>query len=307
MEKSDLLGEIFDSYGLQGARAVFIRHNENMTYCVDEKYLLRIHKAKPGFKPAFFQGKADVARLHESELLFLEYLKENRIPVQTPVKNKKGGLVTVLQDGTAATMLTWLPGRTLESGDLTEARGYELGDLLGRLHMAAGKYQTGYCMRYDEALCRRLAEQLEGYYTGGMLDGAAFETMASALHVIGDSLTRTEPSHILVHSDLSCSNLLLTERGLTPIDFSLMGRSTPMLDFGSVFSFIGAENSQKNVIRGYRDVTGRDPDDGQIACCCALQILLSIALHYELWKEEDWFAHKLTQWCDEVFRPLLPS
>ena len=308
MEANELTSAALEAYDMTGAGVAFIRHNENMTYCVDEKYLLRIHKPRTGVTMDFFHNGIDTAALHEAELRFLEHLRTCRLQVQTPLRNQAGKLVTVLPDGTPATMLTWLPGRPLERADLTPEMGYVLGNMLGDLHTASACYRAEHREtfgRYDHALCERLYTLLAGYHEHGSLATPHFTQMSGALRVIGEALRESEAAHILVHSDLSMSNILLTEQGLVPIDFSLLGYSTPMLDFGSLFCFICEEACLEQAIRGYEAVMGKPVDRRLIDCCFALQILLGIALHYELWAGETWFAERLPQWCDEVFGPLI--
>lgn len=290
MEPNELTSAALEAYGVTESETVFIRHNENMTYCVDEAYLLRIHKPRTGFATDFFHSGIDTASLHEDELRFLEHLRTCGLQVQRPLRNREGRLVTVLPDGTPATMLKWLPGRPLEDADLTPEMGDMLGNMLGALHTASATFhaasQSAF-RRYDYVLCERLNKLFAGYHEHGRLETPYFMQISGALRVIGEALRESAESHILVHSDLSCSNILVTERGLVPIDFSLLGYSTPMLDFGSLFCFIGEERCQEQIIRSYETAMGTTVDRWLIDCCVALQILLSIALHYEVWEGED--------------------
>lgn len=308
MESNALVLAALETYGMAGAEARFIRHNENMTYCVNEAYLLRIHRPRPGFTMDFFHNGVDLTVLHEAELHFLDHLRTFGLQVQEPFRSHAGTYVAVLPDGTPATMLTWLPGRVLKQADLTPETGVALGEMLGNLHMASARVRAehkGSFGRYDHALCERLDALLAGYHARGKLETPFFAQMSAALRVIGEALRESAASHMLVHSDLSLSNILLTEKGPVPIDFSLLGYSTPMLDFGSLFCYIGDEACQEQVIRGYEAVTGNCVDRRLIDCCLALQILLGVALHFAVWAEEPWFAERLPQWCDEVFVPLV--
>lgn len=307
METNELVYAALQAYGMADASVEFLRHNENMTYCVDEKYLLRIHKSQPGFSMDFFHNGVAAARLHESELRFLKYLHRCGLQTQMPLRNQDGEFVTTLQDGTPVTMLTWLPGKTLEQVHLTPETGYAIGTMLGKLHKASAGYQTTHgdtFGRYDHTLCGRLRRLLKEYYERDTLDTSLFMSMDMALQIISRALEACAESYILVHSDLSLSNMLLTEREIVPIDFSLQGYSTPMLDLGSLFCFIDDPDCQEQMIQGYESIMDRSVDRRLIDCCLALQILLSIALHYPLWEKEAWFQERLPVWCDEVFTPL---
>ena len=117
MESNALVLAALEAYDMAGAEARFIRHNENMTYCVNEAYLLRIHRPRQGFTMDFFHNGMDVSALHEAELRFLAHLRTCGLQVQEPLRSRAGKYVAVLPDGTPATMLTWLPGRVLEQAD----------------------------------------------------------------------------------------------------------------------------------------------------------------------------------------------
>ena len=304
MNELDLLNEVSIQYGIPCAKIELIRHNENMTYCIDGMYLLRVHKPKAGFNTTWLYNNADIIRIHERELEFIEHLKEHGVYVQSPIRNIDNKLVTVLKDGIPITMLTWISGRIVNKDDLTEQFGYELGKMIGRMHVAAKDYYADNFIRYDENLCKRLIGLISNYFDSGNLDEKYYEAMFNALESIEYRLKLSEPEHILLHSDLSLSNILITENGLVPIDFSLLGYSNAMLDFGSVYAFVNDEKCRMSTIKAYEEVRGYKVDAREIDYYFALQVLLGITLHYELWINEDWFAKRLPQWCNEIFIPL---
>lgn len=301
----DILGDALHRYGLTGAKAELIRHNENMTYCIDDKFLLRIHKSKIGFTTVPFYKDIDIIKNRENELKFLEHLKSSGLYVQSPIKNNDNELVTVLRDGTVVTMLTWLPGRILDKSELSEALGYKLGEMLGKVHMAAKGYNADHSLIYDKNLCQRLQEILFNLLKNERLDNKYYTIMTDSLELIGDKLKHLEAEYILVHSDLSLSNILITNNGLIPIDFSLFGYSTAMLDFGSIYCFVDEINCRISILKAYEETTGCKVNTDEIDICFALQILLGIVLHYELWIDENWFCKRLPEWCNETFIPLL--
>ncbi|MBP1755325.1 MAG: hypothetical protein H6Q59_1723 [Firmicutes bacterium] len=304
MKKADLLNEVSVQYGLPCTQIELIRHNENITYCIDNKYLLRVHKPKSGFNTTWHFEGADIIKIHEDELIFLEHLKECGMNVQSPIRNVDNKLVTVLKDGTPATMLTWLAGRTVNKNDLTEEFGRELGEMIGKLHLAAKGYHADSSLNYNQDMCKQLIELLSSYSDNEKIDKEYYNAMSTTLELIGDKLKQSESEHILLHSDLSLSNILITENGLVPIDFSLLGYSNPLLDLGSVYCFVSDEKCRMSIIKAYEEVRGCRIDIREIEYYFALQILLGIALHHELWSNEEWFAKRLPEWCNEIFWPL---
>lgn len=305
---SDLLNDLLQQYNMPHAKAELIRHNENMTYCIEEKYLLRIHQPKPGFNTAHFNKEIDIVNMHENELRFLMQLDAAGLYVQKPICNMNGKLVTVHQSGIAATMLTWLPGRILTKEDISGQCGIELGAEIGRLlcrmHQAAKGFQAGDVIMYDQLLCIKLISLLSTYYKNGSLKQEHFGSMTRALELIGDQLKQTEAEHICLHSDLSLSNILMTKQGLVPIDFSLFGYSDPLLDFGSIYCFVNDEACRKSIVTGYEEEMGTQISVSKIKYYFAFQILLGIILHYELWVNEEWFAKRLPEWCRDNFDVL---
>lgn len=304
MKEADLLKEVSLQYGLPCTQIELIRHNENITYCIDHKYLLRVHKSKSGFDTTWRYEGADIIKIHEEELKFIEHLKECGMNVQSPIRNVENKLVAVLSDGSPATMLTWLSGRIVNKNDLTEDFGYELGEMIGNMHVAANGYHAECFLNYNQDMCRQLIELISSYSINEKIDKKYYRTMAATLELIGDKLKQSESEHILLHTDLSLSNILITENGLVPIDFSLLGYSNPLLDFGSVYSFITDEKCKISTIKAYEDVKGSRVDRREIDYYFALQILLGIVLHHDLWRNEDWFAKRLPEWCNEIFSSL---
>lgn len=301
----NLVSEALRRYGLSDEKAELIRHNENMTYCIDDKFLLRIHKSKKGFSTLPFYKDVDIVKNRENELRFLEHLKSRGLYVQSPIRNDDNNLVTVLGDGTVVTMLKWYPGRILVKGDLSEALGYKLGEMMAKVHIAAKGYNVDYPLKYDKLLCQRLQELLFNLFEKERLDYKYYEIMNNSLKIIGDKLKQSEAEYIHIHSDLSLSNILITNDGLIPIDFSLFGYSTPMLDFGSIYCFVDDENCRISIVKGYEGITGCKIKTDEIDIYFALQILLAIVLHCELWINEDWFCNRLQEWCNGTFIPLL--
>ena len=81
---TDLLREALAIYGLTERDAVFLRHNENLTYRIGELYLLRIHHPAPGvYAPSTIQDR-------EGELAFLIHLHRQGVMVQQPILNLQG-------------------------------------------------------------------------------------------------------------------------------------------------------------------------------------------------------------------------
>lgn len=301
--KQILLNEALARYGLEDCEAELIRHNENMTFRVGGRYLLRIHKHKVGFTTEPLYEGLDRSKLYESELAFIKHLKSCGLNVQSPVPNKDGALVTRLSYGTPATVLGWFEGHTIEKSELLPPLCRKIGEMIAHLHKAAESFPVVLSLRYDAALCTRLVRKLQDLNTAGVLDVNSTDIMAAALYIVAQLLREKEEEFILVHSDLSLSNMLITDDGITPIDFSLSGYCHPMNDLSGIYcSVCGAVNRQA-IADGYT-AAGGIIDSRILDGTFALNVLLGIILHCESWTKEAWFAGKLEGWCKNIFVPL---
>lgn len=298
------LTQALEAYGLEG-QAELIRHNENRTYRVrapEGNLLLRIHQRREGFSLGVLEEGMDPRRLIAGEMELLSALSR-QIPAQRPVANRAGGLVTDL-DGVAATVLTWLPGETLEQCPPDGETFTDLGRMMARMHAVLaelGDDPPRY--RYDTALVRRVGAQLEAESALGRISAEDLETLNAALTVIADRIEE-EPAQ-LVHADLSPSNLLRTERGLAPIDFGLSGYGPWVMDLGLIFSQFSDPAARAAIARGYSQQSGRAVDPRRAEPYFALSILLFMATHGDMcaaWPDYD--AH-IARWSRETFTPLI--
>lgn len=299
----DYQKEALLQYGMQDAPAELIRHNENMTFKVDGQYLLRIHKHREGFYTGSIYDGINRIEIYQEELNFLNFLRSHGMNVQKPCPNKNGELVTRLSDGTAATMLTWLPGRILEKNDIDSNLCTFIGEMVGKLHKQARLCPKLPVLYYDDTLCCRLKQKIYEKMEEGIWNGVYTQSMANALDFIAHKLYKSKNDTILTHADLSLSNILLTDTGLVPIDFSLFGYCHPMMDLASLFCNINGLENRRAMAAGYISAGG-SIHLTMLDCCFAFNILLSIILHCDCWPKENWFPDRLERWCREVFTPL---
>ena len=136
----ELLTEAIDFYDLTNPKAEFIRHNENMTYSIEDgqmKYLLRIHQEAEGLDFSTSRGNLSGESLISSEIHLLNCLSSSsNLIVQKPVKNRDNQYITRLTNGTIATVLSWINGDTLYRKELSEPIVYRIGQMVGALHQS---------------------------------------------------------------------------------------------------------------------------------------------------------------------------
>lgn len=298
----DYIREALEQYNMQDAEFWLIRHNENMTLKVDEKYLLRIHKHAEGFHTGDLYEGLDRVEIRRSELAFLSHLGCQGMKTQLPVPNKDGDFLTVLSDGIWASMLTWIPGRNLEKSDLTPDICFQIGVMTAQMHKAAVNFKSKEILKYDVNLCERIEKRLESENAIRILGKANIQAMQAACSVIRDRFY-CDRNMITVHADLSLSNILLTDSGLIPIDFSLFGSAHPMMDISSLYCAISDFESRCAIAEGYESLGGKI-EFQMLDACFALNLLLFIILHINQFSRQKDIVEKVERWCRDMFQPL---
>lgn len=286
-----LLNEALHAFGLDGAEAAFLRHNENLTYRVGGKYLLRIHRAADGLQVDHDPDK------RRAELAFLRHLAGQRMLVQQPV-----GEIT-LADGTTATLLTWLEGHHLMEAEFTPDMQHQIGAMVARLHQAAADFHHPALRRYDAAHARHQAKAICQMGERHHLNMAEIATVRQAAEVIAERLDQASGEFIAIHCDLSQSNMLLTEQGPVPIDFSLCGIGHPMHDLSVLLGNTKTQAQRQAFAEGFVSAGGHI-DLPLLDAGYALGLLEALVIHADTWPKEDWFAARLTRWSNEMLRPL---
>ena len=294
----NLINAALEQYGLLGAPWSLIRHNENMTVNVDDRYLLRIHLHAEGFNTDALDKGLDRVMLRRRELAFLTHLANRGMTVQTPVNNLRGDTVTMLPGNVCATLLRWLPGHTPGEEDVADHIYFRAGAMTARMHKAAEGFPTEHLLRYDASLCRRLRVWIDAARQDSLLPEEHADVLGAACLVMERRLGGD--GHIVVHADMSSSNMLVTDAGLVPIDFSLMGVGHPMLDISSLYGSVNGIESRKLIAEGYRS-EGGFISFPELDACFALNILLYISLHLNA--QSDMTAN-LDRWNRHTFKPL---
>ena len=293
-----LIKAALKAYGLENASWSLIRHNENLTVNVEDRYLLRVHQHAEGFSTEVYDDGHDLVALRRRELAFLRHLRDRGMAVQTPIPNRSGDDVTILPGGVCATLLTWLPGHTPHEEDVPQGVYARAGSMVARMHREAIGFPTEGLLRYDASLCRRLAGWVQGALSDGLLSPEHADTLDAALRVITERLPGE--NSIVVHADLSSSNILVTDAGLVPIDFSLMGLGHPMMDIACLFGSVNGLEARQRLVEGYR-AEGGTIAFPELDACFALNILLYIALHLHAGMD---MTQSLDRWQRHTFGPL---
>lgn len=302
LKEYSLIIEALINFGIQDKIIEFIRHNENLTLKINGEYLLRIHKSADTFQAINQYMDINIKQIRYAEITFLEFLRKNGMNVQIPVQNNDNTYVVEVSDGIYATMLQWISGDIIKKEEVTADLCFEIGQMVARMHNAAFGFSDKNILQYDSNLCMRL----KTCFSHEIIRSNIQEKHRLLLNATCERLSeRLKDTHefITVHSDLSLSNILITQSGLVPIDFSLFGFAHPMMDIGCLFGCINGVENRTAIASGYRSL-GYDIDFPMLDTQFALNVLLYIIIHMNLSNEEG-FKKNLDRWCNQIFLPFV--
>lgn len=294
--------EALSCYNIPKSEVIFLRHNENMTFRVGTDYLLQVHDPVEGFQTQHIYEGADRMAVYETELKFLQHLKKQGMIIREPIKNRDGELITKLDGGIVVTVSKWLKGESLDKLEMNAERCRLIGALAANLHKCAKGFQGFPVIAYDARHCAHIKESVRDMERCG-LDSAYSQTLQSACDAVGAALEKVRGEFLVLHADLSPSNILETKDGLAAIDFSLFGLGHPMFDLANLFANINGLSCRQEIAEGYRNAGGVI-HYAALDACFVLSILGGITIHFEQWSRQDWFADRMKRWCKESFEPF---
>ena len=304
-----MVATALEYYDLYNPKEELIRHSENLTYKIidgDKSYLLRIHKPIECFNMDLVRMDKEANDLILGEVELLLRLAEKRNVITQKIKpNKFGDVVTVLDDKTLVTLLEWIDGDTLDRINITESIAYKMGIMIGKMHNDLKDLTIVNRYNYDESLLTAMIAETSEALKQGTFNGKHAKTITDALSFIRNYFTNFKHKFMLVHSDLSHSNLLCHGNKIIPIDFSMSGYCIPEIELAMVFGNINDETLNQNVLNGYKSVCQIELDYKGIDSCSCLLILLFVVGQHKRFSKEEWFTAKLDEWCNTKFIPLV--
>lgn len=252
------------NYALQPLAVTFLQHSENVTFRVDANhvhYLLRLHVP---LSPAF-GAHGENPRAVNSEMLWLETLKKNRLPVPPPVKNRQKEYVT--QVGKInATLLKWQAGELLTLESETEEIAAQMGTLVGRLHQQASRWPLPKNFtrpRRNSTYFENALLTLWPAVEDGRIAARDYQQLKTTLSWLSSqvrNLSQTRATAGLIHGDLHRGNFLVYRRQLRLIDFSMSGFGHFAYDLATCLSnvrvahhpvFLERYTQNFPIVRGY--------------------------------------------------------
>lgn len=304
-DHNSLIEEAIRKFGICAAEYSLIRHNENITCRVTDShgsYSLRIHCPVEGFNTSLVCGGHSSHEYMQGEVDLLIYMRMHGFPdLQKPLAGPDGRYVYLLSDGSPAMLLSWIDGTVIPKDEVARYAS-RLGETAALLHRASKGFMGIRCA-YDEKLIDALTAELQSAARDGHLSVNAGEICARELCAIRDrirSLRRTAGGYGIIHADLSPGNVIVTEKGLVPIDFSLSGYGCYAQEIGMIHANYTDIESRKEVSESFRQ-SGGYVDEADAEIFLSLSVLLFMGSQHTRFHSEQWFKDAVVRWCETLF------
>jgi Ser/Thr protein kinase RdoA (MazF antagonist) len=244
---TEIAHRALDKYNLSIQDVSYLQHSENVTFKIttsDQSYLLRLHL--PLTKGMGTHGlNPEVIR---SEMLWVDSLHRNKLPVPRSVRNRSGELVTQVKvvhgKPVNCTVLEWLEGdlyaREMESEDNVA----QIGNLVGRIHLHASRWRLprGFQRpKRDASYFMDVLTALQPAVEDGRINYHDFKTLQSSIEGLAGMIQpgrKTRDLVGLLHGDLHRGNFLNHNGEIRLIDFSLCALGYFTYDLGTCLSNI---------------------------------------------------------------------
>ncbi len=301
---NEMILEALQAYGMADAKYELIRHNENITCRVDNHgalYALRIHSPVEGFRTFLAAGGRSGRELFQSETDLLIHMEQNGLDgLQKPVLNLVGESVTQLKNAVPAMLLSWVDGRPLTKEEGTKYAG-EIGRLACKIHRAAIGFR-GERPRYDDKLSDRMIEEIRRAVSEDHIaedEGRICIRELEAIKAVQKRLeAQTAPS--VIHADLGLDNILITDKGLIPIDFSLSGYASLAQEAGMLLSNYQDKESISALLKGFAE-SGETVSAADAQVFLSYSVLLFVCAQHDRFFREEWFGAAMYRWCTTLF------
>jgi Ser/Thr protein kinase RdoA (MazF antagonist) len=310
---------------------VLIGRSDNITFRVhtpSQDYLLRLH---PVTTEAFAAGRKHPDFI-TSELAWLTALADQAgLPVQRPQRTRQGALVAFVpapqttplkspvkgrfSRSVPATLLTWLPGKNLESSAVPDSSLQDLwhraGGLLASLHQFALAWSPPPDFQRPEYGASYLLDVLQALQSGvaqGVVsspDAFVFEEVASAVLYRLKEYPRRRTRWGLIHADTHTGNWIVHAGQMRLIDFSLCGWGYYLFDLGCCLPPLQPQQRQA-LLAGYQALRPLSQSDLLLIDMFALLARLgAYAFHIHDPAQHEWIHRRIPQVVQDECRPFL--
>jgi len=290
-------------YKMKFSDLQFLRKNENIVFSVssgNKKYVLRIHRPVDGFNT----GSSNPTENLAGEIAILKRLSERApFPVQKPILTKDGSFFCMAGENIPASLLEWLDGEPLAS-DPKGKHAHALGRLAAGIHIALSDFDAPR-PSYGKDRIVEMKSEIESAEKLGHINAAQCAVCLDTLTEIDSVMSELDcmpRAKSLIHSDLGFGNIIVTSKGLAPIDFSLSGYGYAAQECGMLASNYTNTDHWHEICKGYHDVSGITIDPHHLDSFFSMSVLLFITSQHSRFCKDDWFPSAMDRWCNTCFK-----
>ena len=312
----DLTAAVLTEYGIGDSSLTFLRHNENAVYRVEspegDTYILRLHIAASGLSTDALMHKREWL---ESELLFIKALHDHSdIIVQQPILTKKGSLLAEIPDSHEnASLLSWITGNVLDQKAKNAEKNASLvGELAAKMHNFIDQWPASNNLKrplYNSERVMNTINSIEDGITLGLFTDSLYQELCEGAKQICMEMDRENNnpnSHGLIHSDLGLGNLIVHDKGISPIDFGLCGHGPFLLDIGGLMGTFDFPLLRKAVIDGYSKFRPLSTYDFRsIETFFLSTVYFFMSLHLRNVPMQEWFGRRLPSFIKDYVHPFV--
>lgn len=314
MDDKRYLEEALRAYSFEEPAIEFIRHNENMTYKItnkSESYLLRMQKPIA----RNMEGVQTTPEAIRSELDFLlAWSAHSELPVQTPVANSDGELVSMIrigQEERPCTVLEWIVGDVLSKQDMNcEEEARTLGTRIAKLHQFSQSYEKGpACIRpeYGTEWIHSMIYKLRRGEEYGILSGKDYQILERTMGMMIEWMTSWESTTEtwgFIHADINYSNLIRSPKGISMIDFGLSGYGYYAMDL-AMGALLVESKHRDAFLAGYGSCVTGSMDLAQLEAFMFLAIVGYYTFVLSQPDKLSWIEDHISGLINHICLPLL--
>lgn len=304
-----MIEEAQKHYNFANPHISLIRHNENMTYLVDDegkKYVLRIHKSVEGLDLSKGSGNQKRELLIQSEIELLQKISlKGDLLVQRPIANNDNKFITYLKNGTPVTVLSWIEGEDLRNFEINDDLSFRIGQMIARLHKLLKDINSTNRYCYDDLYLHEISTNLSDAYQRKHIGSKEYEIIQEALCKMKSKIINEKENMIFIHADLSKSNIILSGDSIFPIDFSLAGLGFAEQDLADMNWTLHNEKLSPNLYAGYESMNKFKINQSRIRMYTVLYPISYISSHHKTAFQEHQFQDVVNHWVTTIIEPYI--
>jgi len=176
--------------------------------------------------------------------------------------------------------------------------------MIGALHNATDLIHDVSRSYYNEVFIDRVAMEIQNAYEVNHITKQVYIEIEKVLRHVKGILIKEKQNFLIIHADLSRSNIIYNNGNLSPIDFSLSGYGIPEMEIGDILCSLNKMEYAPSLIAGYESMGTRKINTSYINIFTSLSIIFYIVIHHNKLYQDEKFISSLDRWRQTFFIPV---